>query len=182
VRRAKVGLRNGLVDTLLRRQWRELLLSEGLQACAEAWDTSARHIARAVTAAREMGFVVELEPGFERSATWFERHSVVVLVAHAHEHHIEFADRLVDFEELIAHTPPDYDGLLELIGCETAYTGDQIRFARPKMRVSYRQRPTPLDLQLFIFRGVLECMRRTGLSYELASTELRKHWAQRLKK
>lgn len=170
----------GLVDTLLRHDWRELLLEGGLEACARNWEHSQRQLGHAIEAARASDFEVEVEPRFDRCSDWFERYQLVVLVAHSDGHRVEFLDRMVSFEELIASTPLHYAGHLDLVGCRTAHTADQLRFARPHMQVSHCSQRTPLDQQLLLLRGIFACMQQADLDYVDASVRLRKRWVERL--
>lgn len=179
VARARSRVRDGLVDTLLRHDWRDLLIERGLDACADAYDKQVVHIDRAQAAALAAGFVVVREPAFEHSRAWFDGDNVIVLVAHASDGRIEFVDRMATLEQMLSVTPPDFGGAIDLIGCETACTGDQLKFARTRARVLFGRRPTPLDQQLFLFRGALEFMRRLDLPYEAAVMQLRIEWAKR---
>jgi hypothetical protein len=90
---------------------------------------------------------------------------------------IEFFDQFHSIEEVKAAIPEDYDGLLDFTVCNSVLIGNAIK-RRRQCIVLVNEKPTSLDIRMVVYKGMIELLTRSDVSYMEAAAAIRREILQ----
>lgn len=86
---------------------------------------------------------------------------------------IEFFDQFHSIEEVVTTIPENYDGLLDFTVCNSVLLGNLIKRHRQCI-VLINEKPTSLAFRMVVYKGILELISRTDMSYMEATAAIRR--------